>query len=155
VSIAELKARCQAVQKWAGGITNPEKSMTKEELSAKYREYLDCLNRRDWASLDRYVDAGVIHNAKVLGVSGYRAMLERDVRQIPDLRFNIEFLMADPPFIACRLRFDCAPAHEFLGLHVDGRRVVFSEHVFYEFREGKIIEVWSVLDKSAIEAQLN
>jgi len=26
--------------------------------------------------------------------------------------------------------------------------------VFYEFRDGKIAEVWSVIDKAAIEAQI-
>jgi predicted ester cyclase len=31
---------------------------------------------------------------------------------------------------------------------------VFCENVFYEFREGKIDNVWSVIDKAAIEAQL-
>jgi predicted ester cyclase len=32
--------------------------------------------------------------------------------------------------------------------------VSFSENVFYEFRDGKIREVWSVIDKAAIESQL-
>jgi len=35
-----------------------------------------------------------------------------------------------------------------------GSRNSFTENVFYAFREGKIANVWSVIDKSAIEAQL-
>ena len=58
------------------------------------------------------------------------------------------------PRLACRLLFDVTPRGTFLGLPVNGRRVRFAENVFYEFREGKIQEVWSVLDKLAIEAQL-
>jgi predicted ester cyclase len=42
----------------------------------------------------------------------------------------------------------------FLGLQVGGKTVSFSENVFYEFRDGKIREVWSVIDKAAIESQL-
>jgi predicted ester cyclase len=42
----------------------------------------------------------------------------------------------------------------FLGSAVNGRRVTFAENVFYRFRGGKIEEVWSVIDKAAIEAQL-
>jgi predicted ester cyclase len=42
----------------------------------------------------------------------------------------------------------------FLGLRVDGRTVTFAENVFHEFADGRITEVWSVLDKAAIEAQL-
>jgi predicted ester cyclase len=37
---------------------------------------------------------------------------------------------------------------------VNGKRVSFCENVFYQFRDGKIRQVWSVLDKIAIEAQL-
>jgi predicted ester cyclase len=81
-------------------------------------------------------------------------MLERDFEAIPDLGFAIELLVCEPPHVASRLRFDCRPKGLFLGLPVNGRRVVFAENVFYQFRGGKIAEVWSVIDKAAIEAQL-
>ena len=81
-------------------------------------------------------------------------MLVRDFREIPDLRFNIQLLIADPPYVACRLAFDCSPKGKFLGLDVNGKSVSFTENVFYEFRAGKIVQVWSVIDKAAIEAQL-
>jgi predicted ester cyclase len=32
--------------------------------------------------------------------------------------------------------------------------VSFCESVFYEYMGGKIVRVWSVIDKAAIEAQL-
>ena len=81
-------------------------------------------------------------------------MLERDFEEIPDLKFNIELLICEPPHVASRLRFDCRPKGLFLDLAVNGRRVNFAEDVFYEFRDERIAEVWSVVDKAAIEAQL-
>ncbi|TIR46278.1 MAG: ester cyclase, partial [Mesorhizobium sp.] len=39
-------------------------------------------------------------------------------------------------------------------LAVNGRRVTFAENVFYEIQDGRIREVWSVIDKAAIQAQL-
>lgn len=81
-------------------------------------------------------------------------MLESDFEQIPDLYFDIQLLVADPPRVASRLRFDVSPKGEFLGLPVNGKRVSFTENVFYEFRDEKIWEAWSVIDKAAIEAQL-
>jgi len=87
-------------------------------------------------------------------LADYREMLIKDFREIPDLFFDIQMLIEEPPRIACRLRFECAPKGVFMGLRVDGKRVVFCENVFYEFREGKIDNVWSVIDKAAIEAQL-
>jgi predicted ester cyclase len=128
--------------------------MTKAELSDIYRAYIACLNRQDWPKLGRFVDENVSHNGRQLGLSGYRQMLERDFLEIPDLHFNIELLIADPPYVASRLAFDCSPTGRFLGLDINGRRVSFDENVFYEFRADKIVQVWSVIDKAAIEAQL-
>lgn len=123
-------------------------------LRAQYRAYLACLNARDWNNLGLYVDDDVRHNGRPLGLSGYRAMLEQDYRDIPDLRFEADMIMCDPPRIAARLLFDCRPSGEFLGIAIDGRRVRFAEHVIYEFVDTRIATVWSVLDKPAIEAQL-
>jgi predicted ester cyclase len=128
--------------------------VTDTNLSQIYRAYIACLNRRDWAKLGDFIHDDVRRNGERLGLAGYRAMLERDHAEIPDLHFDIQLLIADPPFVASRLRFDCSPKGSFLGLPVKGRRVSFSENVFYEFRGGKIIGVWSVVDKAAIEAQL-
>ena len=128
--------------------------MTPAGLADIYRDYIACLNRRDWPTLGRFVHDDVAHNARPLGLSGYRAMLEQDFREIADLHFNVEMLISEPPRIAARLTFDCAPTGQFLGLAVNGRRVSFCENVFYEFHDGKIRQVWSVIDKAAIEAQL-
>ncbi len=73
---------------------------------------------------------------------------------IPDLRFHVQLLITEVPFIASRLVFDCTPKGELLGLHVNGKRVSFAENVFYRFRDGQIEQVWSVIDKAAIESQL-
>jgi predicted ester cyclase len=129
--------------------------MNKIDLSNVYRGYIACLNKQDWPQLGQFVHEDASHNGKRFGLAGYRGMLERDFDEIPDLHFNIQLLVADPPFIASRLAFACTPKGTFLGLPVNGRTVSFAENVFYQFREGKIAEVWSVIDKAAIEAQLH
>ena len=128
--------------------------MTETALAALYRDYIACLSRQDWLGLHEFVQHDVRHNGRPFGLAGYRAILERDFAEIPDLRFNIELMVCEPPYVASRLRFDCSPKGLFLGLPVNGRRVVFAENVFYQFRSGRIEEVWSVIDKAAIEAQL-
>ncbi|SEJ16653.1 ester cyclase [Paraburkholderia diazotrophica] len=128
--------------------------MIETRLPVIYRNYIACLNRQDWPGLGQFVHDDAIHNGKRLGLSGYRTMLERDFEAIPDLCFNIQLLVCDPPFIASRLQFDCAPMGVFLGLPVNGKRVSFAENVFNQFHADKIKEVWSVIDKAAIEAQL-
>ncbi|WP_186204449.1 ester cyclase [Burkholderia gladioli] len=128
--------------------------MTELSLSETYRAYIACLNQQDWSRLGMFVGDEVIHNDQRIGLSGYREMLERDFREIPDLHFEIQLLVCEPPRIASRLHFDCSPIGTFLGLPVNGKRVAFTENVFYEFHDGKIRQVWSIIDKAAIERQL-
>jgi steroid delta-isomerase-like uncharacterized protein len=128
--------------------------MTRSDLADIYRNYIACLNRQDWQNLGRFVADDARHNERPIGLAGYRQMLERDFEAIPNLHFDIELLTADPPYVASRLRFDCSPRGRFLGLEVNGKHISFTENVFYQFRDGKIAEVWSIIDKQAIEAQL-
>jgi predicted ester cyclase len=124
------------------------------DLTKIYFGYIACLNGRDWAALGDFVDPAVVHNGRRLGIEGYRAMLESDYRLIPDLSFVVEQLVSNADFVAARLKFDCTPKGDFLGLNVDGRKVSFAEHAIYAFSNGTITEVWSVIDKQAVEEQL-
>jgi predicted ester cyclase len=112
--------------------------VNKTDLSNVYRAYIACLNQQDWPKLKQFVHDDVYYNAQQIGLSGYREMLVRDFNEIPDLHFNIQLLIFDPPYIASRLDFACTPKGKFLGLQVGG----------------KIERVWSVIDKASIEAQL-
>ena len=128
--------------------------MTDTELADLYRDYIACLNRRDWPALAQFVAHDVVHNGRPFGLAGYREMLEKDVEDIPDLEFKVEMVTVDPPNVAAKLAFDCTPKGDFQGLAVNGKRVQFAETVFYEFKDRRIANVWSAIDKAAIEAQL-
>ncbi|MBS7417051.1 ester cyclase [Pseudomonas syringae] len=123
-------------------------------LAEQYRAYIACLNDRRWQDLGNFVDDGVHYNGERISLAGYRAMLENDVRIIPDLRFNIDLLVVEAPQVAARLLFNCSPQERFLGLEAFGKRIAFSENVFYTFGDGKIIGVWSIIDKAAVEREL-
>ncbi|WP_421579149.1 ester cyclase [Shinella sp. M31] len=128
--------------------------MTGQELAALYRGYIACLNRQDWANLGSFVHEEAHYNGKRIGLPGYRTMLEGDFRAIPDLHFSIDFLVVEPPRVASRLLFNCTPVGQLFGMPVNGRTVSFTENVFYEFEDARIRNVWSIIDKAAIAAQL-
>ncbi len=87
-------------------------------------------------------------------MSGYQAIGKLYPSAIPDLHFDITLLICEPPHVASRLQFDCRPTGMLFGMAVNGRRVQFAENVFYEFLDRRIRNVWSVIDKAAIAAQL-
>src|ERR1700757_4281504 len=116
--------------------------MVEIELTHVYRNYIACLNEQDWTKLRQFVHDDVVYNGQQFGIQKYRAMLESDFYEIPDLYFNIHLLISEPPYVASRLGFHCTPKGRFLGLDVNGRKVSFTENVFYRFREARIEHVW-------------
>jgi predicted ester cyclase len=128
--------------------------MTSENLGDRYRQYLGCLNTRRLEELDEYVADRLTYNGQARTRQDYREMLAADIAAIPDLHFELQRLIVSADWVAARLWFNCTPEREFLGFRAPGHSISFSEHVFYRFRDGKICEVWSVIDTQAIRAQL-
>ena len=119
-----------------------------------YRDYLECLNNQAWDDLPKFIDDKVCYNDQEIGLDGYRSMLEQNYRDIPDLYFKAELLVANSTHVASRLQFNCSPTGVFMDLPINGRRVHFSENVFYQIHNDKITKVWSVIDKVSLEKQL-
>ena len=126
-----------------------------EHLEPIYRRYLDALDERRFEDLGEFVHDELVHNGEPMTREQYAAMIAEDVQRIPDLRFDVDLLVVDEGHVACRIRFDCHPRGELFGVAVDGRRVTFAEHVLYRLREGRIEQVWSLVDEAAVRDQID
>lgn len=126
-----------------------------DTLEATYRAYLDALNDRRFDDLDAYVHDELTYNDEVLTRQQYADMIAADARAVPDLHFDAHLLVVDADTVACRLWFDCTPTGTFFGSEPTGKRISFGEHVFYRFQDGRIAQVWSLIDRAAIAAQLS
>jgi predicted ester cyclase len=128
--------------------------MANTDLETRYRAYLDVLNERRLDDLVHYVHDELSYNDEAFTRRQYQDLIAGDISAIPDLRFNADIIVAGGDRVACRLVFDCTPQHEFLGFSPNGKRLVFAEHVFYHFRDGRIAAVSSLIDRATIAAQL-
>jgi predicted ester cyclase len=128
--------------------------MTNADLETRYRAYLDALNERRLDDLVLYVQDELSYNGEITTRRQYQDLIAADITAIPDLIFDAHIVVTSGDNVACRLVFDCTPQHEFLGFSPNGERLVFAEHVFYHFLGGRIAAVSSLIDRSAIEAQL-
>lgn len=124
------------------------------ELEAHYLRYLDCLNDRRLDDLGQFTQDNLVYNDEPKTAGEYRDLIAASIRAIPDLVFQVDLLVVQREQVACRLRFDCTPEREFLGLRPTGASVSFAEHVFYRFTDGKIAHVRSLIDRAALAAQL-
>jgi predicted ester cyclase len=128
--------------------------MSPAALRDRYQQYLACLNDRRLDDLGNFVHDELSYNGRSMTCRHYAEMLAGDITAIPDLVFTPELLVVDDDHVACRLFFRCTPEREFLGIAPTGAEVAFAEHVFYRFREGRIEQVWSLLDTAALDQQL-
>jgi predicted ester cyclase len=138
-------------------------------LKAHYLSYINALNTRQHLSpgLSSYVHSQVTYNSNPISLENYQSIIDDSVSAIPDLYYDVDesLLIAQSDandteeltgFIAARINFNCTPTKEFFGFKPrdDGKKIVFSENVFYRFEDGRIREVWSVIDKEEFGKQM-
>jgi predicted ester cyclase len=128
--------------------------MADVDLADRYRGYLTCLNERRFHDLPEFVHEPVVHNDRTLRIAEFQDLLRRDAAEIPDLNYEIERLVVQGEQVACRIRFDCTPTASFRGILPTGRPISFVEHVFYRYEDGRIAQIWSLIDMEAIREQL-
>jgi predicted ester cyclase len=126
------------------------------DLETIYRNYIAALNNTPTLSLASFVNEDVIHNDSFLTREGYQDMIAFHKDQIPDLHYNPTIVMAHGNMLAVRIEFNnITPIDGYLGYgNPDGKSISFCENVFYEFENGKINQMWSIVDEKSIERQL-
>ncbi|KAF9068908.1 putative ester cyclase [Rhodocollybia butyracea] len=128
--------------------------MDSATLEAHYRRYIGYLNNRQTHNLEEFVHDELTYNGKPLTRADYQNYIADDIARIPDLYFDLHHVIVSDNHVASRISFDCTPAKVFRGHESNGRKISFTEHVFYQFEDGKIRKVWSLLDDPAIAAQM-
>jgi predicted ester cyclase len=123
-------------------------------LESHYRSYLSALNERRLDDLVNYVADELTYNGEKLTRRQYQDLIAADILAIPDLYYDAQTLVATDDLVACRIAFTCTPQRDFLGFTPSGEQLAFAEHVFYRFVGRRMVEVWSLIDRPAIEAQL-
>jgi predicted ester cyclase len=73
----------------------------------------------------------------------------------PDLRADIEDIVAAGDKVAVRLRFRGTHSGEFLGFAATGRTVEYVSHEFYRVAGGLIAEEWICADMATLLRQLS
>ncbi|OAR01860.1 hypothetical protein LLEC1_01796 [Akanthomyces lecanii] len=127
------------------------------DLRKFYNEYIGSINALTMREhFHDFCQDVVTHNFVKYGRDDYREMIESSFKEISGLRFTIERLIvnAEDQRVAARLGFTGVPTKEFRGIAPTGNSVVFSEHAFYQLEQGRIKQVWSLLDLASYRASL-
>jgi steroid delta-isomerase-like uncharacterized protein len=72
----------------------------------------------------------------------------------PDLRITIEDMVGEEDRVAWRLTVNGTHESEFRGVPATGTEVTFAAQYIFRFRNGKIVERWTNLDRLGVMVQL-
>ncbi|MBE1491496.1 ester cyclase [Plantactinospora soyae] len=109
-----------------------------------------------WQTIDEIVDPDVLFHAPVpTGATGAQALKQVWpvlLRAYPDLRVTVEDLVEEGDRVVSRNTVTGTHRGEYLGLPPTGRSVVYDEIFLYRFVDGRIAEIWGVVN---VFSQLN
>ena len=124
------------------------------DLRGVYRRYLACCNERRFSELADFVHDPLRFGGKTTPLADYARTITSNVEAVPDFHWKIQDLVTDGSSVAVRLEDSGTPQANWLGIAPTGRSMRFQELAFYRFRDGKIAEMWFLLDVPSIQSQL-
>ncbi|KAL8965690.1 MAG: hypothetical protein Q9183_003731 [Haloplaca sp. 2 TL-2023] len=112
-------------------------------LESRYLAYVDAINQRPFHGLKDYMHPTVTLNDNAMDLAEFEKLLTDDMDNAPDLHWDLSMVIADEAKqqVGCRIEFRATPQREFMGRNIVGT-IKCMEHMFYEYRDGKIATVW-------------
>lgn len=134
--------------------------MTVEERNkAGFRRvYEEGLNGGNLAVADELIDPECLdheaHPGGNRGPESFRQLITMLRTAFPDLRFEIEDLIAEGDTVAGRLTMNGTHEGPLMGMPSTGRKVRQAHMHFVRFRDGKAVEHWGVRDDMGMMRQM-
>lgn len=106
---------------------------------------------------------GVLHEDAVLHIGSMsRATDLDDLEEIvtgwrsafDDFRFEIHEIVSQRDAVASRMTLRGKHTGPFRGLDPTGREIAVHHAFFFRFADGKVVEVWEILDQEQLNRQL-
>lgn len=121
---------------------------------AIFRRVHDAFNTGDAAliatTIDELLEPEVLFHAPVpVGATGRQALKQVMTilhRAFPDLHLTIEDLIAEEDEVVGRTTVSGTHQGEYMGLPPTGKSVTYNEIFIFRFADGRIAEIWGVVD---------
>jgi predicted ester cyclase len=130
--------------------------MSPEENKSLFRQWIrdtdDPSGSLDW--IERWMApdfrAHLPGAPETLDRAGYRAYAAAFQRSFRAEEHVIHHLVAEGDMVAGRISFNLVHTGEFQGYAGTGRRIALDETVFARLRDGKLVEVWTLVDRGQL-----
>lgn len=127
-------------------------------LSREWFEYV--WNRRDESAIARLASPQVITHGlgedgqPAIGFDQFKQFRRAFLSAFPDIRIDVEDVLADGDKTAIRLSFSGTHRGDGIGISATGRRFVSTAIIIVRWQDGKAVEVWNEFDAAGMMKQL-
>ena len=119
--------------------------------------YIDALNHKDWAAVQRLCSPTYVHHAPGVPAADLSTYIEtagRLFRAFPDMVATVDQMVAEGEYVAMRYTARGTHQGDFYGVAPTGRTVVLRVIGMQRVVDGKIAEGWFEFDTGEIYTQL-
>ncbi|ALN71889.1 ester cyclase [Aureimonas sp. AU20] len=132
---------------------------TQETNKQLARDYFAAFLRRDEAWWQTHIDPAFRRHDpglpfEVRGPDGVKQLADALHPGIPDMELPIEDVIAEGEKVLVRLRVKGTHGGELMGLAATGRPIDIGVLDLFEFKDGKLVEHWALLDNLGLLKQL-
>ncbi len=133
--------------------------MAEQENMRIMEEFFEAANAHDVDRIAGSVDDAYVCESDTLlepiqGREAYRELLRAYYRVFPDIRYDIDQMLASGDFVVTRMRLSGSHQGEFRGIRATGRK--FELHLCHvdQIKKGKIGRAWVYWDTGTLQRQI-
>jgi predicted ester cyclase len=121
------------------------------------RLFNEGMNEKKFQILDeliseKYVNHGIPNAPQ--GVKGFKAIIELFTNAFPDMKINVQEIIADGDSVATRGYFTGTHKGDFNGIGATGKKVRVDYIDFWKMSSGKAVENWVQMDNVGLMQQI-
>jgi C-1 hydroxylase len=133
-----------------------EAASTAERNKTLFRGFVDAWNSGDAHAMQDFWSPRMVHHDRVRDCRPDEvfALMSTFMAAFPDLRFEIEDLIADGDLVAARMTARATHRGEFMGLPPTGKPIAVSVMGEVRIEDRHIVEHWNVMDEVHLLQQL-
>jgi len=117
----------------------------------------EAMNGNNLALLDEVIAPGFINKGipdSKPGPDGFRESIQQFKTGYPDMRVNVEQIIAEGDFVATRGYWTGTNRGEFMGVPATNKKVRVDYIDFWRVQNGKCVEGWVQMDNAGLFQQL-
>jgi len=121
---------------------------------ATFKRIRDAVNTGDVEVISKTIDEVIAPGVLIRmplpvdapGAQAFRQLWAMLLRGLPDLRLTIEDLVAEGDKVVMRASVTGTHQGEYMGVQPTGKPVTYDEIFIFRFADGRIAEMWGVVD---------